>query len=146
MRRIIFAIPVLVLLFPVSGWCSPDDEDSKLVQGVWLPTKAELGGEKFPEEVLKTMKLTIKDDTYTVNVGDLVDKGTIKRDTKAKPKSIDIIGSEGPNKGKTFLAIYEIKDDTMRICYDLEGKKRPTEFKTDKESKYFLVEYKKSKE
>src|SRR4051794_40819519 len=36
---------------------------------------------------------------------------------------MDITGTSGPNKGKTILAIYEQKGDTLRICYDLSGKK-----------------------
>ena len=41
-----------------------------------------------------------------------------------------ITGTEGPNHGRTFPAIYELKGDTLRICYDLSGAKRPTEFKS----------------
>jgi uncharacterized protein (TIGR03067 family) len=58
---------------------------------------------------------------------------------------MDITGTEGPNKGKTILAIYEITDDTLRICYDLSGKARPTEFKTTKGTKLFLVTYNREK-
>ena len=51
----------------------------------------------------------------------------------------------GPNKGKTFLAIYEIDGDTLRVCYDLAGKNRPTEFSTSKERPFFLVIYRRAK-
>jgi hypothetical protein len=47
-----------------------------------------------------------------------------------KLKSMDVIGVKGPNAGMTFPAIYELAADTLRVCYDLSGKKRPTEFKT----------------
>ena len=60
----------------------------------------------------------------------------------AKPKALDITGTEGPNKGKTILAIYERNGDTLRICYDLSGKSRPAEFKTTAGTQLFLVEYK----
>jgi hypothetical protein len=58
---------------------------------------------------------------------------------------MDIVGTEGPNKGKTFPAIYELEGDTLRICYALEGTKRPTEFKVTGE-KVLLVTYKKTKD
>jgi uncharacterized protein (TIGR03067 family) len=58
---------------------------------------------------------------------------------------MDITGNEGPNKGKTFLAIYELKGDTLRICYDLSGQARPTEFKTKKDTRLFLVTYQREK-
>jgi hypothetical protein len=43
------------------------------------------------------------------------------------------------------LAIYEIRGDTMKICYDLGGKSRPKEFKSPADSQMFLVTYKKDK-
>jgi uncharacterized protein (TIGR03067 family) len=55
---------------------------------------------------------------------------------------MDILGTEGPNKGKTFLAIYELTGDSLKICYDLEGKTRPTEFRTNPGTQLFLVLYK----
>jgi uncharacterized protein (TIGR03067 family) len=58
---------------------------------------------------------------------------------------MDIVGTKGPNKGKTILAVYEIKDDTLRVCYDLSGKARPKEFKTKADTQLFLVEYKREK-
>jgi uncharacterized protein (TIGR03067 family) len=58
---------------------------------------------------------------------------------------ITVIGTEGPNQGKTFPAIYELKKDTLRICYDLSGAKRPTEFKTMSGTRLFLVTYKREK-
>lgn len=122
-----------------------DAKDEKL-DGTWLPSSAELGGKPFPEEVRKTIKLVVKGDKYTVTVGEGVDEGTVKLTPTAKPKAMDVTGTEGPNKGKTFLAIYERKGDTLRVCYDLSGKKRPTEFKTEAGTQLFLVEYKRQKE
>ena len=62
-----------------------------------------------------------------MTVGGTTDKGTIKIDGSKKLKQLDIAGSEGPNRGKTFLCIYELKDDTLTVCYSLDFKTRPTE-------------------
>jgi uncharacterized protein (TIGR03067 family) len=134
---------VLFLSLPVRAVEAKEDKDA--VQGTWLPETAELAGKPFPDEVRKTIKLVIKDDTYTVTVGENPDKGTVKLDPKAKPKTLDITGTDGPNKGKTILAIYEIDGDTLRVCYDLGGKNRPTEFKTKEGTQQFLVTYKRQK-
>ncbi len=133
----------LALVFPPAAMSA--DKDGEAMQGIWLPESAELAGKEFPEQLRKTMKLEIKEDTYTVTVGPNVDKGTVKLKSSAKPKEIDIVGGEGPNKGKTFLAIYELDGDTLKICYDLGGKNRPTEFKTKENSALFLVTYKREK-
>jgi uncharacterized protein (TIGR03067 family) len=112
-----------------------------------LPSSAELGGKKFPDEVRKSLKLVIKDDKYTVTAGkEGTDEGTVKLMPSATPKAMDITGAKGPNKGKTYLAIYEHTGDTLRVCYDLSGKNRPTEFKSKEGTLLFLVEYKRQKQ
>jgi uncharacterized protein (TIGR03067 family) len=117
----------------------------KKMNGTWVPVSGELGGNKLPAEQLKTIKLEIKGEQYTVTVGDKVDKGTVKMDAAKKPKEIDITGTDGPNKGKTMLAIYELKGDTLRVCYDLGGKARPTEFASKANTLQFLVSYQREK-
>jgi uncharacterized protein (TIGR03067 family) len=144
MRHTLFVLAVLLPWLLVNGCSRPEKEDSKLIEGTWLPLAAELGGQEFPDELLKTAVLTITDGKYTVNLGGQIDKGTIKLEPATKPKAIDVIGTEGPNKGKTIPAIYHLTDDTLRICYDLEGKKRPTAFKTLKDTQQLLINYKRS--
>jgi uncharacterized protein (TIGR03067 family) len=119
--------------------------DADTLEGTWKAKTAELGGKAFPDEVRKSIQLVVKDDRYTVTVGKKIDRGTVKVNRKAKPKELDITGTEGPNKGKTILAIYERDGDTLRVCYDLGGKGRPTEFKTRTGTQLFLVTYKREK-
>ena len=137
---------VLTLMLSFSPAARSDDaKDGDGLQGTWKPSTGELAGMKFPDETLKTITLMIKDDKYKVTVGMQVDQGTVKLNPKAKPKEMDITGTEGPNKGKTILAIYELDGDTLRICYDLGGKNHPTEFKTREGTQLFLVTYKREK-
>src|SRR5437773_2715662 len=97
----LFVVFTLMLTFAVVA--SGEDKD-KGIDGTWLPAEAELGGKALPDEVLKTIKLVVKGDKYTVTVGKGSDKGTVKLNAKAKPKEVDVTGTDGPNKGKTFLA------------------------------------------
>jgi uncharacterized protein (TIGR03067 family) len=136
----LFVAPALVLSFLLAA-SSADTKDVDAIQGTWLPSSAELAGQKFSDEVRKTIKLAIKGDKYTATVGTQVDQGTVKLNPSADPKSLGITGTDGPNKGKTILAIYELDGDTLRVCYDLSGKSRPTEFKTKAETQLFLVTY-----
>jgi len=117
-------------------------DDGKRIQGTWKPLAAELGGKPFPDDVLKTMKLILADGKYTVMVGERPDEGTVKLDATKSPRAMDIVGTKGPNLGKTIPAIYELTGTTLKICYDLSGKSRPKEFKTLPDSQLFLVEYK----
>jgi uncharacterized protein (TIGR03067 family) len=122
-----------------------DPHDTKAVQGDWTPVKAELGGQPMDEAVLKTISLKLGDGTYEVHVGDRPDRGTFKVDASAAPKSMDVTGTAGPNKGRTFPAIYELTEGTLRICYDLSGVKRPTEFKSTTGTRLYLVTYQRKK-
>ncbi len=130
-------IATFALMIACASTGAADDS----LDGIWLAKTAELGGKPFPDEVRESIKLEIKGDRYTVTVGGQPDKGTCKLDPSAKPQAIDITGTEGPNKGKTILAIYERKGDTLKVCYDLTGKARPAEFKTDEGTALFLIEY-----
>jgi uncharacterized protein (TIGR03067 family) len=119
--------------------------DSKDLEGTWLPLTAEMAGKKYPDQILKTMKLVVKDNKYTVTVGEQMDEGTCTLDQSKSPKEMDIKGTKGPNEGKTFLTIYEHDKDTLRVCYDLSGTGRPTEFATKPKTSLFLVTYKRAK-
>lgn len=122
--------------------CAPSSpDDAKAVQGNWSPASAELGGKPMPDAVLKTIRLKLANGSYEATVAGEPDKGTYTLDATAKPKRMTIVGIEGPNKGKTFPAIYEISGDTLRICYDLSGANFPTEFKSAADTKLFLVTY-----
>ena len=144
MPRKPFVVLALVLSFaPAARGADAKDRDA--LQGTWLPSKAELGGKPFPDEARKAIKLVVKGDQYTVTAGKAVDRGTVKLNPKAKPMELDITGTEGPNKGKTILAIYERDGDTLRVCYDLSGKGRPKEFKTREGTQLFLVSYQREK-
>lgn len=120
--------------------------DAKAVQGNWKPAKAELAGNPMTKAVLQSISLKLDNGKYEVLVGDQPDKGTYKLDSATKPKRMTITGTDGPNHGKTFPAIYELTGDTLRICYDLSGAKRPTEFKSIAGTRLYLVTYNRRKD
>lgn len=115
--------------------------DVVTVQGNWKPAVAELGGHPLSEALLKSISLKLADGKYEVLVGTEPDRGTYTIDPAATPKRMTIQGTEGPNQGRTFPAIYEINGDTLRICYDLAGAHTPAAFKTVAGTKLYLVTY-----
>ena len=116
-------------------------DDAAAVQGNWKPVAGELAGKPMPDAVLKMISLKLENGRYEVMVGDAPDKGTYTIDAGTAPKGMSVTGTEGPNAGQTYPAIYELKGDTLRICYDLSGAKRPAEFKTVAGTKLYLVSY-----
>jgi uncharacterized protein (TIGR03067 family) len=145
-KQLICLAALAILATVAPGAVAADDSaDIKALQGTWLPEKAELAGQPMPAEVLKTIVLKLTKQEYEVTVAGAPDKGTWTIDASAKPKGMTIKGGAGPNVGKTFPCIYEIKGDTLRICYDLSGAKRPAEFKTTAGTKLYLVTYARKK-
>ncbi|MBX7105818.1 MAG: TIGR03067 domain-containing protein [Gemmataceae bacterium] len=136
-------LAIIAVLAGLSSAPADDKKDAPKLSGKWQPTSMQLGESKVPAEQLSKTSLVIDGDNYSVMAGNTPDKGTVKRDDAAKPKAMDITGTEGPNKGKTLLAIYELDGDTLKVCYALEGK-RPTEFKASSD-KILLVTYKRVK-
>jgi len=120
-------------------------KDLEKMQGRWKVVDGMQDGQRFAEGSTPLAQFVVKDDKYTVTAGKAVDRGTVKLKPTAKPKELDIISTDGPNKGKTILAIYERDGDTLRVCYDLSGKGRPREFKTTEGTQLFLVTYKREK-
>ena len=138
-----------LLLASVAALETRAADDFKRMGGIWKPTQAELAGQPMPPPVLKSITLKLDGADYEVTVdtekGKSVDKGTVALDQVAKPKAMTVTGVEGPNAGKTFLAIYELDGDTMRVCYDLSGTRRPAEFKTAPATPLYLVTYQRVK-
>lgn len=136
----------LTIAASLTAFAADSPADAKAVQGSWKPVQAELAGQPMSDAVLKIISLKLDNGKYEVFVGDKPDRGTYTVDATTQPKGLSVTGTEGPNKGKTFLAIFELKDDSLRICYDLSGAKRPTEFKTSAGTQLYLVTYNRSKE
>jgi len=133
---------ILILCLALAATISSagdSSNDAKAVQGNWSPVTAELSGQPMPDAVLKTISLKLENGKYEVFVGEFPDRGTYT--INPATRSMTVTGMEGPNHGKIFPAIYELKGDTLRICYDLSGMKRPTEFKSLAGTKIYLVTY-----
>jgi uncharacterized protein (TIGR03067 family) len=97
-------------------------------RGTWKIVSMEAEGMKLPEALFKNSRLALEGDRFTHTEGTATYRGTFKLDLTKKPRQIDIVFTEGPEKGKTVLGIYELEGDTYRLCISLTGKERPKEF------------------
>jgi uncharacterized protein (TIGR03067 family) len=140
-----FLLTLAALAASLSVFASDQADDAKAIQGTWLPTKAEIAGKPMGNDFITTTTLKLDNGKYEVIVAGQPDNGAYTIDPAQKPKTIDITGTEGPNIGKKIPAIYELRGDTLRICYGLGGSPRPTEFKSPTNTSYFLVTYKREK-
>jgi uncharacterized protein (TIGR03067 family) len=133
------AMPLVVALFlaaavPLAAAGDAKEEaikkDQMKYEGVWQVVSLEIDGNKTDEQDAK--KITVvneADGKWRLEVdGKVIARGTSEIDPTKKPKAIDLTGTEGDDKGKTVLGIYEIGDDERKVCYAKAGMERPDDF------------------
>jgi uncharacterized protein (TIGR03067 family) len=121
-------------------------KDSKQLQGAWQAVNFERNGEKAPEDDVKNYKMTIDGDKYKFTAGgDTLSAGTLKLDPTSKPKSIEIVVTEGEHSGNTMKGIYEVDDDNHKICVAEPDKTKPTEFGSKADSGTIYIVFKRAK-
>jgi len=122
------------------------EKELRKFQGTWTFESSEAGGKELAAGELKGLILVFEGDKHTVKKGnEVIQVGTQKLDPSKSPKAIDVTLTEGVNKGAVMLGIYEINGDTLKVCFDAEGKKRPTQFKSAPASKTFVNVHKRLK-
>jgi len=71
----------------------------------------------------------------------------LRLDSTKSPKAIDLIGQDGPSRGKTQRGIYELSGDTLKVCLPLdETGARPTSFVTKVGLKVATITFKRTAE
>jgi uncharacterized protein (TIGR03067 family) len=127
-----------------------DDEEAKkelkALQGTWKVVVAEQDGD--PLDRIVGGVLTVKDNNFHIKTtGGTELMGDLVLNPAKAPKHIDLAHQDGPLKDKTWQGIYELKGDTLKLCYaEADGEKeRPTEFKTLKKSRLLMIEMKREK-
>jgi uncharacterized protein (TIGR03067 family) len=128
----------LIILAAVCLLVGADDaeeavkKDLKKLQGDWSMVSATQDGETAPKDLVKGSKRVCKDDELTVTIDErLYMKAKIVIDPAKKPRAIDYTVTEGFNKGKKLLGIYELDGDTVKFCFARPGKDRPKDFSAD---------------
>ncbi len=117
----------------------PPNVDTE-IQGTWLAKKAELAGKNFP--LPPTFVLIIEGNRYSAGAPNDFGKLVFFGDELAgQPRRMDVVGEEGPNKGKRYPAIYRLNGRELEICYDLSGKDRPTDFVSREGTMVLRVSY-----
>lgn len=117
--------------------------DLKKLDGTWKPISGVMGTTHLRKSLLDSMVLTLKGGRYDYNEGHGHDLGRMKEVGHKAPLGLDIIGTEGPNKGRTFLSIYKCDGKTLTICYSTDGK-RPTSFDVKGKTTLLLMTYKRT--
>jgi uncharacterized protein (TIGR03067 family) len=98
-------------------------------EGVWSIALVEVEGVRQPAASNTTTRVIItKDGRFIVVQGPKITRGVFKLDLTKMPKHYDQTVTQGPAKGRSFSCIYELNDDTYKLCGSFRGKERPTAF------------------
>jgi uncharacterized protein (TIGR03067 family) len=106
---------------------SASETDLALMQGTWTLVSAMEDGTPLSEDKVKQTTIVVKDDTFRFPAlaDDATSKaGTFTLDASKRPKQMDTMSED-----KTvMLGIYEIDEDSYKVCFAPAGALRPREF------------------
>lgn len=107
----------------------------KIENGLWKALKAEMAGNDitayFADEEMK-----IVDNRYEILMkGVMKDSGDLIYYSGSN--DLDILGTEGPNKGKLFKCLYKLDAEKLIICYSQTD--RPLDYVATQENQFVLI-------
>ena len=105
-------------------------EELEQLQGAWNVVALEMDGAPQAESALRGSQIVVKGSAFTTTGMGAVYRGKLKIYARRTPRTLDLLFEEGPEKGAKSLGIYEIDQDTWRICLTVAAKDRPTTFAT----------------
>jgi uncharacterized protein (TIGR03067 family) len=149
-RQLLAAVAAALVLVAATRGGEPPAGNEPL-QRAWRLASAEVNKTPVPLDSLKDGKvvlvatLEVKGDRYTFHLGKGRLEMTYKVIPEARPAAIDLTVIAGPQKGKTYHAVYRLEGDTYTVCRHVDpGKPRPTAFATEPDSGLMLVVWKRA--
>ena len=113
--------------------------------GTWQAISITHDGKEASKDEIAKVTLTVKGDHYTLRTGDNEIEGTHKLDPTTTPKQIEAVRTKGENKDKPMLGIYELTEESFKVCFAAPGKDRPTDFSAKEDSGNRLIVMKREK-
>ena len=118
-------------------------DSSGRLEGAWVPVAASVSGQELQVAELRVKYLVLDGHDYSIvdRSNQIVDSGEYLINESASPRTIDIVGRDGPNAGRSMLAIFELKDDQLTVCYDLDGDSRPENMQVQEDQLLLSITY-----
>ena len=109
--------------------------------GAWVPVAASVSGKELLVAELRVKFLVLDGHDYNIidRSNQIVDRGEYLVNDSAKPWTIDIVGRDGPNAGRSMLALFELEDDRLTVCYNLDGNDRPANMQAHEDQDQLLL-------
>jgi uncharacterized protein (TIGR03067 family) len=147
MNKIMFAMTALVGLAVTNGARAqqgpvrqPDQPNGRARMRMQLHgVSIIINGKPMSAGAARSARMTLDGNNFSLALGgSTITTGTFDFDRDDTPKKVDMVCASGIGQGFSIKGIYEVKGDTMTICYAPPGKDRPTEFRSTPGSGYRL--------
>ncbi|MBI1787478.1 MAG: TIGR03067 domain-containing protein [Acidobacteria bacterium] len=106
-------------------------EDLERLQGVWNIVSLEMEGQAVAAGMLTGARIEIQGARFTSTGMGGEYEGTIEIEASKNPRTFNLNFTKGPEKGNTSLGIYQLEEDTWRICLTTRGADRPKKFASE---------------
>ena len=113
------------------------------LEGTWAPIAASVSGKELLVAELRVKYLILDGHDYNIvdRSNQVVDRGEYLVNDSARPWTIDIVGRDGPNAGRSMLAIFELTGDRLTVCYNLDSGTRPGELPAESGQMMLSITY-----
>ncbi len=123
------AIATISLLWAGGAVLADTITDLDRIQGGWQVVSLVEEGKAIPADETKALQVMVKGERLTIaKNGKVASDYSIKLDPTQKPKALDMLITEGSDKGTVAPGIYAVDGDTLKICVDEQLKSRPASF------------------
>jgi uncharacterized protein (TIGR03067 family) len=102
----------------------------RALEGTWSFAHLEVDGNTIPAGGLSASRILIDGDRFRTESPEATYEGVFNINVEAQPHEIDIEFVEGPEAGNRNFGIFRLDSDQLDICLDMNGKARPTDFRS----------------
>jgi uncharacterized protein (TIGR03067 family) len=106
-------------------------EQLRALEGTWAFAHLEVDGLAVPPRTAANSRILIDGDRFRTESPEATYEGVFTVDVEAQPHAIDIEFVAGPEAGNWNFGIFRVAGDQFELCLDMNGRPRPTEFRTD---------------
>lgn len=121
-------------------------EELQRFQGTWQLDSWQQKGKPLAAEDLKKRGVFFGANLFVFRRdGKLLQAGSLQLDPSKSPHTVNLSVKEGDGKDGVMLGIYALDGNTLKLCFDPEGQKRPEKLAPDAKSPFTFIELKKPK-